>query len=71
LLSVVELRIIYLAISYLKLKVKIHKTVILSFLYGYENWFPTLRLFANRVVSRMLGHKRQALAGGWKEFKKL
>jgi pyridoxal/pyridoxine/pyridoxamine kinase len=68
LLPAVELRAIYLAISYLKLKVKLYKTVILSVLYGYGSWFPTLRLFANRMLSRMFVHKRQALTGGYKEF---
>jgi hypothetical protein len=68
LLTALEFRIIYLAISYLKLEVKIYKTVILSVLYVYESCFLTLRMFANRMLRRMFDHKRQALTGGWKEF---
>jgi len=52
------------------MNVKIHKTVILPvILYGYEIWLLTpreerrLRVFENRVLRRIFGHK--GLTGEW------
>jgi hypothetical protein len=43
-LALIQLKIFYLAVLYKNLKIKIHKTVILSVvLYGCETWSQTLR----------------------------
>jgi hypothetical protein len=52
-------------------KIKIYKTIILHVvLYGCETWSLTLReehrlrVFENRVLSRIFGPKRDEVAGG-------
>ena len=57
------------------LKIKIYKTIILSFvLYGCENWSLTLReerklrVFENRVWSRIFGLKRDKITGNWRKL---
>jgi hypothetical protein len=56
-------------------KVKIHKTIILSVvLYGCETWSLTLReehrlrVFQNRVLRRIFGHKRDEVTGEWRKI---
>jgi hypothetical protein len=57
------------------LKVKIYKTVILPVvLYGCETWSLTLReerrlrVFENRVMRRIFGHKRDEVTGEWRKL---
>jgi hypothetical protein len=56
-------------------KIKIYKTIILPVvLYGCETWSLTLReehrlrLFENRVLSRIFGPKRDEVTGGWRKL---
>jgi hypothetical protein len=56
-------------------KVKIHKTIILSVvLYGCETWCLTLReehrlrVFENRVLRRIFGPKRDEVTGEWRKL---
>jgi hypothetical protein len=55
------------------LKIRIYKTIILPVvLYGCETWFLTLRekhrlgVFANRVLCRIFGPKRDEVTGEWR-----
>jgi hypothetical protein len=74
-LAVIQSKIFCLPVSYKKkLKIKIHKTVILPVvLYGYETWSLTLRderrlrIFENRVLRRILGPKREE-DGSWRKL---
>jgi hypothetical protein len=57
------------------LKVKIHRTIILSVvLYGCEAWSLTLReecrlkVFENRVLRRVSGTKRNEVKGEWRKL---
>jgi hypothetical protein len=57
------------------LKVKIYKTIILPvILYGCETWSLTLkeehslRVFGNRVLKRIYGHKRDEVMGEWRKL---
>jgi hypothetical protein len=56
-------------------KVKIYKTIILLVaLYGCETWSLTLReehrlrVFGNRVLSRIFGPKRDEVTGEWRKL---
>jgi hypothetical protein len=56
-------------------KVKIYKTIILTFaLYGRETWSPTLReenrlrLFENRALRRISESKQDEVTGEWKKL---
>jgi hypothetical protein len=56
-------------------KVKIYKTVILPVvLYGCETWSVTLReehrlrVFENRVLRGVFGHKRDEVTGEWRKL---
>jgi hypothetical protein len=56
-------------------KVKIYKTIILPFvLYGCETWSLTLRaehrlrVFENRVLRGIFGHKRDEVTGEWRKL---
>jgi hypothetical protein len=56
-------------------KVKIYKTIILSFvLYGCETWSLTfreehrLRMFENRDLGRIFGPKRDEVTGEWRKL---
>jgi hypothetical protein len=56
-------------------KVKIYKTIMLSVvLYGRETWSLTLRekhrlrVFENRVLGRIFGHKRDEVTGEWRKL---
>ena len=57
-----------------KFKIKIHKTIILLFLYGGETWSLTLReerrlrAFENRVLRRVFGPKRDEVTGEWRKL---
>jgi len=58
-----------------KLKIKIYRTVILPVaLYGCETWSLTLReerrlrVFENRVLRRVFGHKRDEVRGEWRKL---
>jgi hypothetical protein len=57
-------------------KVKIYKTIILPVVfYGCETWSPTLkeehrlRVFENRVLSRIFGPKRDEVTGEWRKLR--
>jgi hypothetical protein len=57
------------------IKIRIHKTIILPVvLYGCETWSQTLRedhrlrVFANRVLRRIFGPKRDEVAGSWRKL---
>jgi hypothetical protein len=57
------------------LNIKIYKTIILPvILYGVETWSMTLRgerrlrVFENRVLRRIFGHKRDEVTGEWRNF---
>jgi hypothetical protein len=52
--------------------IKIYKTIIFPVaLYGYKTWYLTLceehrlRVFENRVLRRIFGHKRDEATGTW------
>jgi hypothetical protein len=56
-------------------KIKIYRTIILSVvLYECETWLHTLReehslrVSENRVLRRILGPKREEVAGGWRRL---
>jgi hypothetical protein len=56
-------------------KIKLYKTIILPvILYGCETWSLTLRdehtlkVFANRVLKRIFGPKRDEVIGGWRKL---
>jgi hypothetical protein len=56
-------------------KIRIHKTIILLVvLYGCETWFLTLReehrlrVFENRMLTRIFGPKRDEVAGEWRKL---
>jgi hypothetical protein len=56
-------------------KIKIYKTIIIPVvLYGCETWSLTLReehrlrVFENRVLWRIFGHKRDEVTGGWRKL---
>jgi hypothetical protein len=56
------------------LKIRIHKTIILPVvLYGCETWSLILReeyrlkVFENRVLRRIFGHKRDEVTGDWRK----
>jgi hypothetical protein len=56
-------------------KVRIYKTIFLPVvLYGCETWSLTvreeniLRVFENRVLSRIFGPKRDGVTGGWRKL---
>jgi hypothetical protein len=55
--------------------IKIHKTIISPVvLHGRETWSLTVReehrlmVFENRVLTRILGPKRQEVTGGWRRL---
>jgi hypothetical protein len=56
------------------LKIKGYNTVILPILCGCETWpltvkeKHTLRVFENRMCRRILGPKRENMAGGWRRL---
>jgi hypothetical protein len=57
------------------IKIRIYKTIILSVvLYGCETWSLTLReehrvrVFVNRVLSRIFGPKSDEETGGWRKL---
>jgi hypothetical protein len=56
-------------------KVKIYKTIIVPVvLYGCETWSLTLReenrlrVFENRVLRRIFGHRRDEVTGEWRKL---
>jgi hypothetical protein len=56
-------------------KVTVYKTIILPVvLYGCETWSVTLReehrlrVFENRVLRRIFGHKRDEVTGEWRKL---
>jgi hypothetical protein len=57
------------------IKVKIYKTIILPVvLYGCKTWSLTLReqhrlrVFENRLLRRILGHKKDEIKGQWRKL---
>ena len=57
------------------LKIKIYRTIILSVvLYVCETWSLTLReelrlrVFENRMLRRIFGHKRDGVTGEWRKL---
>jgi hypothetical protein len=70
LLAIIRWRIFCLPVCYLKIKIKIYRTVILPYVfYGCETWSITLReecrlrLFENSVLRRIFGPKRDEVTG--------
>jgi hypothetical protein len=66
---------LYSGLTSRNVEVKIHKTIILSFLlYGCETWSLTLReehrlrVFENRVLRRIFGPKRDEVTGEWRKL---
>jgi hypothetical protein len=64
-----------LSSSLLSKNIKIHRTILLSFvLYGYESWSLTLRekfrlrVFENRVLRRIFGLERDKATGEWRRL---
>jgi hypothetical protein len=58
-----------------KIKIRLYRTIILFVvLYGYETWSLTpreerrLRVFENRVLRRIFGHKRYEVTGEWRRL---
>ena len=58
-----------------KLKIKIHRTIILSVVfYGCETWSlilreeRRLRVFENRVLRKIFGPKRDEMTGEWRKL---
>jgi hypothetical protein len=55
-------------------KIRIHKTIILPVLYGFETWSPTLReehrlrVFEKKVMRKIFGPKRDELTRGLRGF---
>jgi hypothetical protein len=56
-------------------KIRIYETIILPVVrYGYETWSLTLRednrlrVFDDRVLSRIFGPKRDEVKGGWRKL---
>jgi hypothetical protein len=54
-------------------KLKVYRTIIFpAVLYGYDTWSLTLReehrlrVFVNRVLGSIFGHKRKEVTGGWR-----
>jgi hypothetical protein len=57
------------------IKIRTYKTIILPVvLYGCEAWSLALRedhrlkVFENRVLSRIFGSKRDEVTGGWRKY---
>jgi hypothetical protein len=51
------------------IKVEIYRTIILPVvMYGCETWSLTLRAFANRVLRRIFGPKRDEVVGEWRKL---
>jgi hypothetical protein len=57
------------------IRIRIYRTIILPVVvYGCETWFLTLReehglrVFENRVLRRLVGPKRDEVAGGWRKL---
>jgi len=57
------------------LKTGKYKTITLNVvLYGCQTWYPTLRkerrlkVFENRLLWKIFGHKREEVAGGWRRL---
>ena len=57
------------------IKIKIYRTIIMPVvLYGCETWSLTmreerrLRVFENRALSRIFGHKRDEVTGEWRKL---
>jgi hypothetical protein len=60
------------------LKIRVYRTIILPVaLYGCENWSLILReecrlrVFENRVLRRIFGHKRDEVTGEWRKLNDL
>jgi hypothetical protein len=53
-------------------KIRIYKTIILPVAYGCETWSlweeHKLRVFENRVLRRIFGHKKDGVMGGWRKL---
>ena len=50
-------------------KIKIYRTIILPVvLYGCETWSLTLRVFENRVLTRIFEPKRDEVTGEWRKL---
>ena len=66
---------VVLQVTIQKLKIKIYRTIFLPVvLYGCETWLLTLReecrlrVFENRVLSRVFGPKRDEVTGEWRKL---
>ena len=58
-------------------KIKIHRTIILPVLYGFETWSLTLReerrlsVFENTVLRRIFGPMKDEVAKEWRKLRTL
>jgi len=72
-LAIIRCRTSCLPVCYKK-EIKIHRTIILLDLYGCETWLLTLRegrrlrVFENRVLSRIFGFKLDEITGEWRKL---
>jgi hypothetical protein len=60
-----------LPICYKKVKIKPYKTIILPVLYGWSLKLMKehgMRVLENRMLKRVLGSKRNSVAGGWRKL---
>jgi hypothetical protein len=75
-LAIIRCKILFLPDCYPKtFKIKIHRTLILPVvLYGCKTWSLTsrkkrrLRVFANRVLRRVFGPKKDEVTGEWRKL---
>jgi len=75
--AIIRCRIFCLPVCYPKdLKIKIYRTIILPIvLYGCETWSVTLReerrlrVFENRVLSRIFEDRRDEITGEWRKLR--
>ena len=72
---IIHLRKFYRPVCFPRLKVKTHKTIILSVvLYGCETWSLTLReehrlrMYENKVLRKISGAKRDEITGEWRKL---
>jgi hypothetical protein len=56
------------------INIGVYRTIILPVVYGCETWSFTLReaqrlrVFENRLVRRVFGHKRDEVTGEWRRL---
>ena len=72
-LAIIQCRILSCSLLSKKIKIKIYKTIILPLvMHGCETWLHTwreehrLKVFANRMLRRLFGPKRDKVTGEWR-----